>query len=74
MSRFRETCKVTHRPRRWVKHQKIVTFQCIYGECLNCNRDFVGTERLNKMHYSDLWSNEYSICQNANESELLTYA
>lgn len=72
--RFGQVCKMTLRPLRWTSNPRIVTKRCLVGECETCNRRYVGKGHTNGLYQGqDLWANEYSLCFNTLEDELLDY-
>lgn len=75
MARYREVCKVTLRPRRWVSDPSVVTQQCGFGACEDCTRTYAGKGNTNDLyrHDREMWANQYSICNTAREGELLDY-
>lgn len=73
--RFGQVCKMTRKPRRWgYPHCHVVTIHCLHGECMACNAPYI--VRPSKLYpgvVEEMWANEYSLCFNTTEDELLDY-
>jgi len=72
--RFGQVCKMTLRPRRWTSDPSIITMRCLVGECESCTRSYVGKGKTDALvQGQDLWMNQFSLCFNTKEDELLDY-
>jgi hypothetical protein len=69
MTKFREVCKATRKPLRWVSAPEAVTERCGFGECKSCTSKYLG----DFSYLQSMWSNKYSLCFNAREDELFDY-
>ena len=68
MSRFRQVCPMTRKPRRDHEMQHIVYQQCSHGFCFGCQMPY-------RMRFKEnLWETEKSLCNNATIDELLDYS
>jgi len=72
MSRYREVCKTTLKPRRWL-NSPIVTQQCLIGACEDCHRSYYGKGWRGLFYNQDMWANEYSLCNNVDIDDLVVY-
>jgi len=70
MTKYREVCKATRHPLRWLSNPEIVTERCGFGDCKTCTSKYIGYFLYRGW---DMWSSGYSLCFNAREDELFDY-